>query len=438
MPGIGIGISLSFARGGAAAWSLSRLRPGVLVWAHELRSVAAVNNVDDGDGIDVWYDTASPEPDTLTSVGGSKPTYRAARLGGRACLTSEGSGFVRGAVDRSVTHVLALGWYKRASAATFADYNGLVTLNNVAGTILSGETSGYFSSYAAPTAYLRDGVSVDTAAAAPGLERVVHLFEMAGSWSGAPLAVLVDRFVDARTWPGGILATVGLSNPSAGELAALRAYLRWYQRGAKVITCGDSITAGVGAVTPPLSWPSLLHDAWHGTVDVVNLAVSGQGVGTFGGSATSSMIDGDPIALADPALALGDPSQQVVVCAGGSNDLALGRTLQQTKDSLVAYVAARQAEGRRVVVCTVLDRQDRGGGQAAFDTARQALNAWIVAGGTGADAVVDLRTVPELSDVGAALDATYFRADDTTHPTVLGTSLIAPAVRSVLEALLAA
>jgi len=434
-----LGLSL-VSDDGEKGWSLKGMDPAVLAWAYELKP----NTVTPASGsvMNDWAEVRS-DVDHLVGGVGTSPTYQAAQFGGRARLLSKGVGYLRGTVTKAATHIFAVGsYYYGGSPVAFPSNNGLVTLNNNGtGIILSGEPTGFFSNYLGNDAYYLDGVSISPAAAVPGQEGVAHLYEVVkdAGISGGAVVALMDRQTTDRYWPGAILATIGLYNPSPSDVTSVRAYLQSYLCGSLVVATGDSITQGVRSVTPNLRWSTLVREAWGNTVDFANIALSGQGIGTFAGpTATSSMLDGDPAKLAIPVFNVRNRRRKVLVVFAGTNDLALGRTAAQLKADIATYCTARKAEGWKVVLVTIIDRQDLGGGQAAFDADRDDLNDFIINDTSSyADAVVDLTVESALNDVGAALNATNY-LDDFVHLSATGESLVSGYIRTVLENVLTA
>ena len=75
--------------------------------------------------------------------------------------------------------------------------------------------------------------------------------------------------------------------------------------------------------------------------------------------------------------------------------------------ALETYWNALKTAGAMVVACTILPREDAGDSGAAFNAARNALNAQIRASSVP-DAVADLAADPDIGPDGAALPTTYY------------------------------
>lgn len=463
MPGIGISIGLANVRGasGPPAWTLADLSPGVLVFAHELRGNTTIGSVADGARVSSWSD-AGPSVDPLASSGTDRPIYRAAQRGGRPLLEFDVAGvedrFMAGAVNRTITHLLAVGKFRRPNTtlgsttipAYFDSYRGFVGLNGYDGlypggqasVILTGASaaSTFFDAYSATT-YRKDGVVGTPSSADPGLERVAHLWEISrtGTFSGYPVVVGRDRNItgSAARWRGDARAVIGLSSPSADDLTRLRTYLAWYQKGSIVAHTGDSLRFGYG-VTGFQCDAALLDAAYNGTVDCPNYAIPGQGLSVSTYGANPNLLADDPAKL--DGLPAGRPVAILMVQVG-TNDAAIGRTDSQVVADLWTYCDARRAAGWRVVVFTLTDRTDAAvsAAQAAFDAKRASVNTSIRSGwATHADALVDLAADVLLGANGAANNATYFSADRVHYTALTYSSIVLPLVQAAAESLLPA
>jgi len=147
---------------------------------------------------------------------------------------------------------------------------------------------------------------------------------------------------------------------------------------------GDSISAGYG--TSPGKRPQqLMQQALGQAAQIRNVAVGGRPVYVC--------LDRYPIDVApnfDPAA-----RTNLIVFHAGDNDIAQGRDADATYQAFTAYVETAHRQGWKVLVSTELPRPD-------FDSAREAAllayNRMLIANGAGADAVVDLSTVPRLYD----------------------------------------
>jgi|GEM_PF-4729796 len=180
-----------------------------------------------------------------------------------------------------------------------------------------------------------------------------------------------------------------------------------------VICQGDSITSGTGVVTP---WTSSLSLTLSSAV--TNLGVVGAQMATMLTSA-QSIVD----TLFIPGI------KNVCVIWGGTNDFAVaGASVATVESYLSEYIAARHAIGWQVVSVEMLDR-----GDVNVDTQKNAYNAFMLGLPNSLDAAVTIS--PLLVADGASSNATYFQADKI-HPTQLSdTTLIAPEISAVINAL---
>ena len=433
--GLGLGALASTFSGPSSSWSLSDLPPGVLLAASLIRTSADAGNVADGASVDSVVDLGPDHDDPTAWDTPYRPHYRAGRFGGPPLLDASGTNAVLyGAQDRSgATELFFLGEDPGGDDYRFDRDLGALTLYGGGGSILNGARGNVWPAYVAVDAYSVNGVAGNVNARAPGLPGVMHVYNIRcdAGFTGGHLTWLADRFVLAgRSWPGGCGGFVLVEGLSSGDRAKLLTYLQTFQRRALVACCGDSLTQGGYGPAPIMrsqTWPALLSAAWHGCADVANLSQGGQGFGAFGSPATGTMLDDDPARLAAAPFDVTGRPAKIVVAWAGTNDLALYRTLAQLKADCAAYVAAQQAAGWQVVIPTMIDRQD-----VSIATNRNAFNSWLLAGSSGADAVVDLTGVSGLSD---ATDTTYYQSDKV-HLTATGTALLLAPIQAALEALL--
>ena len=438
--GLGLGALASTFSGPSSSWSLSDLPPGVLLAASLIRTSADVGGVADGGLVDTVVDLG-PDGDDPTALDSShRPHFRAGRFGGPPVLDASGTNTVLyGSLDRSgATELFILCEDPGGDSYRFDRDNGALTL--YAGSLLNAGAGQTWPAYVPVDAYSVNGVagavvSGDVPTRTPGIPGVMHLYRIkkVAGFSGGPVTWLADRFVqNGRSWPGRCAGFVLVNGISDGDAAHLVTHMQTLQRRALVACCGDSLTQGGYGPAPIVrsqTWPALLSAAWHGCADVANLSQGGQGFGAFGSPATGTMLDDDPARLAaKPFDVTGRPDKgKIVVAWAGTNDLALARTLAQLKADCSAYVAAQKAAGWQVVIPTMIDRQD-----VSIATNRSAFNSWLLAGSSGADAVVDLTGVSGLSD---ATDTTYYQSDKV-HLTAAGTALLLAPIKAALEALL--
>jgi acyl-CoA thioesterase I len=176
--------------------------------------------------------------------------------------------------------------------------------------------------------------------------------------------------------------------------------------GVRVVTVGDSITAGHG-LTAAQAWPALLADqeGWQ----LTNLSCDGAGVAAVG--------DADDCDSAYPALVRRASVQRpaVVVVQASSNDLGLDTAeIRSATDRVVEDVHRRMPDARLIGLSAIWSEDAPPAQLAAISTAmRKALHH---DGGTFVDIGEPLRGHP-----------TWMQSDDV-HPTARGQQAIAAAV----------
>lgn len=194
----------------------------------------------------------------------------------------------------------------------------------------------------------------------------------------------------------------------------------------QVILEGDSRTFGFNTLfnTDTQSWAVRLDALLDSTWRIRNVAYSGQRL--VGDYTPEGAVEIDPYYNADLV-------KNVVVVWGVINDFHFGSgvTAATLYSAMQTYVAARQAAGFKVIVCTDPDTDYTNGYITSGDyTQYQAYNALLRANHAFADGFVDLALVSQLSD---GTNTTYF--DDGTHLTLAGANKVAEAVEPVLTAL---
>ena len=199
----------------------------------------------------------------------------------------------------------------------------------------------------------------------------------------------------------------------------------------RVICVGDSITEGAG-VSELKTYPHKLAE----TLDAVSLSVGGQVLTAddearswkvlnkgYSGYTTQKIID----KIIPNVLLRRDSNltRDIVVLFAGTNDANFGTPAATVYANLTSMIGTLQTAGFEVFVCTLIDRNDLGGG---FDTFRASLNTTITTNAAGADGVIDLWSDARLQNAG---DTTYFQSD-TVHPTAAGLAVIAEIVEAAL------
>jgi hypothetical protein len=112
-----------------------------------------------------------------------------------------------------------------------------------------------------------------------------------------------------------------------------------------------------------------------------------------------------------------------------TNDRYFHGTVLSIERRMRDYVLRRRAKGWYVIVPTILPRTGAGT-PAGFEADRGTLNTWLLAGSSGANAVVDLTGNANLAD---STNVTYFNADKV-HLTTAGAAEVAAAVQTAVEA----
>lgn len=178
---------------------------------------------------------------------------------------------------------------------------------------------------------------------------------------------------------------------------------------------GNSLTASRGGVPP---YPSFID--LHGAPSI-NVAASG-----------NATPDQDRLAVAnlDPQRRPGGPN--LIVFWEGANDLYYGSSPQKALENLRLYVAHRHAAGFKVIIGTLLPRNDAGL-PSDYETKRQAVNAALRADWqTFADGFVDLAADPDMGPAGSWQNATYF-LPDRVHLNEAGARRIAAHVGAAID-----
>lgn len=187
-----------------------------------------------------------------------------------------------------------------------------------------------------------------------------------------------------------------------------------------VVCVGDSITYGSYASDWYHSYPNQLRTI-NPSISVLNLGVGGQRIDTMLTNAATVV---DPLYMATGV------NKSVVVCWGGSNDLAVfGRSDTDVYNDIVSYCSGRQTTGFKVIVLTIMPRRDCTAGK---ETYRQSVNTSLRANWASyADALVDVAADSRLDDFN---DTTYFYTDKI-HLVDAGYAVVASLINDAIEAL---
>lgn len=190
---------------------------------------------------------------------------------------------------------------------------------------------------------------------------------------------------------------------------------------ASIICDGNSLVAGLG-VTSAQAWPGQLQTALGANYSVLNLGISDR--------TTATQLSDIPTKVARKKEAA---SNYVYVYWEGTNSIYYGASAEDTIDDLKAIGADQKADGKYVIILTVMPR-DNGSEPGDFETKRTAVNTEIRNAaniGVSWDAVVDVAANANLQD---PLNLTYF--SDGVHLTPAGYAIVEGLVRPVVLAAL--
>jgi lysophospholipase L1-like esterase len=130
----------------------------------------------------------------------------------------------------------------------------------------------------------------------------------------------------------------------------------------------------------------------------------------------------------------------------GTNDMSLeagNRTAVEFQSDITALSAAFKAAGAKTIIVPPLDVQTSSRNDVAYNASRMAFNTWLLANyATIANGVADTSAYPDIYNIGAASNTTYFAsvaADPSgagaLHPTDAGAVMIAAAIISAVNTL---
>lgn len=177
---------------------------------------------------------------------------------------------------------------------------------------------------------------------------------------------------------------------------------------ATVVAIGDSITDLADVPTDSdTRWTDYL--ARRTGLAVINAGISGNWVtnGSGTGPSVTARFQHD---------ALGIPGMRTVIIAAGINDLRGGVSAATLEAAVAALVASGHAAGVRVLVATITPCAGDSQCTPAFETQRTAYNAWVRAGSSGADGVVDFDSAV---GNGSSL-ASMYSTSSPLHPNAAG------------------
>lgn len=185
-----------------------------------------------------------------------------------------------------------------------------------------------------------------------------------------------------------------------------------------VVAAGDSITdLGGSPSDADARWSDYL--ARRTPLAVINQGISGNWVtadqGATGGPSLTSRWLRDVLA---------QPGVRTVIDAGGVNDLRGGVSAVALESAQTSLAISAHNAGVRVVLATIPPCFGASNCGSSFETQRQAYNAWVRAGSSGADAVADFDAAVSS---GASLAGVY-DSGDHLHPNAAGMLALAGAI----------
>jgi hypothetical protein len=214
---------------------------------------------------------------------------------------------------------------------------------------------------------------------------------------------------------------------STPEIAQVQAYFesRYGAPGedALIVCDGNSITAG-HMTAVPYSWPNIVQSRFMYRHTWVN-----EGIPSIQTPTLTAQAPG----VIDPQLNKAKFRHNIVVFWEISNHLSLGAVDATTAYNAAAdYCRARRAAGWKVVILTVLPRQNDGN----FETRRQAVNASIRANWTGfADALADVGSDSVIAaNAACTLDTNYY--PDQIHLTRRGQEIVSEYIYRAIAGLI--
>jgi lysophospholipase L1-like esterase len=203
-----------------------------------------------------------------------------------------------------------------------------------------------------------------------------------------------------------------MQNPPVNNTFSFTSYLNGLDVDAAsaqtVVAAGDSITdlANVPQDSD-VRWPDYL--AHRTSLAVVDQGIAGNWVTSGGGT-------GPSLTARWQHDVLGVPGVRTAIDAGGINDLRNGVSASTLESAQASLVASAHAAGLRVLLSTLTPCAGDSQCTSAFETQRQAYNAWVRSGASGADAIADFDSAVAN---GAALAGIY-NGGSPLHPNAAG------------------
>lgn len=188
-----------------------------------------------------------------------------------------------------------------------------------------------------------------------------------------------------------------------------------------IVFDGDSISAGIGSSPGQGLDEQFMRDGRF-AARIANVAVSGRPV-----AECLRLFNANVAPLLIPRA-----RSNLIVFHAGDNDVAMGRSAEQTYAAFTQYVADAHALDWKVIVSTELPR-------FGFAPDKQRIladyNRLLLANAAGADAVVDVASDPRMADPAARNDPALFNAD-RVHPRDTGYAILARMLAAAAQPLL--
>ncbi len=189
-----------------------------------------------------------------------------------------------------------------------------------------------------------------------------------------------------------------------------------------IVFDGDSVSRGLGA-SPGQGPDAQLGRILGRPVRISNVAISGlpvfKAVAKFAQDVTPRY---------DPQAAF-----NIVAFHAGDNDVAAGKTADETYASLTEYIRMAHAQGWTVIVSTELARP-------TFSPEKQAYladyNTMMRHNAAGADAVIDYAAIAGLSEVANRAGSPFYQHDQV-HPSDRGYGILAEQLKAAILKLVA-
>jgi lysophospholipase L1-like esterase len=187
-----------------------------------------------------------------------------------------------------------------------------------------------------------------------------------------------------------------------------------------VVVMGDSISDGLNlAADSDTRWP----DRLAARVAPLGLAVVNSGIS--GDDVTYDQATAPGIATRWSTDALGQAGVRTVIMQGGINDIRTNVPVTTLEASVQQLVVLAHNAGVRVLLATLTPMAGSSGDTAAEESARSAYNAWVLAGSSGADGVVDFAAA---LDGGTGALAPAYDSGDHLHPNAAGAAVMADVI----------